>query len=266
MLALLGIESWKPVLTALALPPVPFLLLMLIGARLILPRRGIGWTVVLLSAVLMWLSTTGGAAWLLAQGLLKPPAALDGAQIADIKARVQAKQPIAVVVLGGGMRPLAPEYAMSTLTPLSVERLRYGLWLGRATGAPVAFSGGIGWGEPEGNTPEGDIAARIAQQEFGRPLKWVESRSRDTRENAAMAVAMARQDGIREILLVTHDIHEPRALRAFEEAAQGGIRIRPAPIGTIPAPRRAVDWLPSESGFMHVRTVLHEALGRLFGA
>lgn len=32
---------YKPVLAALALPPVPFLLLVLVGARLILPRRGL---------------------------------------------------------------------------------------------------------------------------------------------------------------------------------------------------------------------------------
>ena len=55
LFVLFAAESWKPVLTALLLPPVPFLLLMLIGARLIVARRGLGWMLVLLGAALVWL-------------------------------------------------------------------------------------------------------------------------------------------------------------------------------------------------------------------
>lgn len=264
---LLGLASWKPYLSALLLPPVPLILLMLIGARLILPRRGLGWAVILLTAVLTWLGATTGTATLLARALLNLPPVLSTARIAEVKAQVQGRQPIAIVVLGGGSYPLAPEYGLSNLTTTGMERLRYGLWLGRETGAPVAFSGGVGWGQPEGSTPEGEIAQRIATQEFGRPLKWVEARSRDTRQNAALAVALMKQQGIGEILLVTHDYHQARALRAFEEAAQGAIRIVPAPLGDLASPpRTAFDWLPREAGFTAVRHVLHEAFGRLAGA
>ena len=56
LFALLDLNAWKPVVTALLLPPVPFLLLMLIGARLILARRGLGWSVVLGGAALVWSS------------------------------------------------------------------------------------------------------------------------------------------------------------------------------------------------------------------
>lgn len=267
IVTLLGLASWKPYIAALLLPPVPLILLMLIGARLILPRRGLGWTVILLTAVLSWFSATTGAATLLARGLLNLSPVLSPTRIADIKAQVQAKQPIAIVVLGGGSYPLAPEYGVSNLTKTGLERLRYGLWLGRETGAPVAFSGGLGWAGAEGSTPEGQIAQRIATQEFGRPLKWVEDQSRDTRQNAALTVALLKQQGIGEILLVTHDYHQPRALRAFEEAAQGSIRIVPAPLGELAIPpRRALDWMPRESGFTAVRNVLHEAFGRLAGA
>jgi uncharacterized SAM-binding protein YcdF (DUF218 family) len=264
---LLGIAAWKPYLSVLILPPVPLIVLMLVGARLILPRRGLGWTLVLLSALLMWLGATTGTARLLAQALLEPTPALTADAIAGIRAQVQASLPIAIVVLGGGMRPLSPEYGLSNLTPLGLERLRYGLWLGHETGAPVAFSGGVGWGRDQGDTPEAQIAARIASQEFARPLKWIEDRSRDTRENAALTVALLKDQGIREIVLVTHDFHQPRARRAFEDAAQGALRIVPAPIATVTLPSdTAFDWLPTESGFADVHHVLHEALGRLFGA
>jgi len=267
LFVLLGIESWKPLVSALLLPPVPLLAMMLLGARLVLPRRGLGWLVVLLGAALLWLSSTTGTGRMLAQALLKPPAALTSARVAEIKAQVQARQPIAIVVLGGGMQPLAPEYGVSNLTATSVERLRYGLWLNRETSAPLAFSGGVGWGNPEGGMPEAQVAARIAAQEFGRPLKWVEDGSRDTRENAARTVALLKAAGIGHIVLTTHDWHVRRAVRAFEQAAQGTITIEPAPLGTLNLGNQgALAWLPSNEGFAVVRNVLHEALGALLGA
>lgn len=267
ILTLLGITSWKPYLAALLLPPVPLIVLMLIGARLILPRRGLGWTVILLTAVLTWLSATTGAATLLARALLKVPPPLKAEQIAEIRAKAQAKAPIAIVVLGGGARRTAPEYGMSTLRPASVERLRYGLWLGRETGAPVAFSGGVGWGQRADTTPEAEIAQRIATQEFGRPLKWIEETSRDTRENAALTAGLMKRQGIREVVLVTHDFHEPRALRAFEDAAAGALVLHAAPVGDVMQPSwEPFDWIPTVTGFEQVHGVLHEAFGRLFGA
>ena len=54
LFSLLGIETWKPIFTALLLPPVPFLLLIIVGARLILPRRGLGWAIILPSVAGIW--------------------------------------------------------------------------------------------------------------------------------------------------------------------------------------------------------------------
>jgi len=269
LFVLLGIESWKPVLTALLLPPVPLILLMLVGARLILPRRGIGWLVIVLSATLMWLSCTVGTGRLLGQAMLRAPTALNPVRVAELKARVQAKEPIAIVVLGGGTKPLAPEYAVSSLSDPSLERLRYGLWLQRETGAPIAFSGGLGWAESDAGTPEAQTAARIATQEFGRTLKWVEDRSRDTRDNAAHSIALLKPQGIKTIVLVTHDWHTRRALHAFEDAAQGAIKVEAAPIGSLApgaGPRGTLAWLPSSDGFALVRHVLREGIGLLLGA
>ena len=262
----LGIESWKPVVSALLLPPVPLLLLVLVGARLILWRRGLGWCIVVASVVLLWLSCCAGAAQQLAQFALHPPAALGRAAIAELHAEVRAGQPVAIVVLGGGMEPLAPEYGASSLRDATLERLRYGIWLSRETGAPIAFSGGVGWGQPEA-PPEARIAARIAAQEFGRPLKWIEDRSRDTRQNAAYTVALLRQAGIGRIVLVTHGWHMPRALRDFREAAGAGMRIEAAPMGLaqrVESPLLA--WMPSVRGFTEMHNALHEWIGRLAGA
>ncbi|MGC8200758.1 hypothetical protein, partial [Salmonella enterica] len=62
---MLGLDPYKPILTALAMPPVPLLLLVLLGARLILPRRGLGWLILLTAVTLLWLSCCQGVgAWL----------------------------------------------------------------------------------------------------------------------------------------------------------------------------------------------------------
>ena len=264
LLTLLGIESWKPVLTALVLPPVPLLLMLLAGARLILPRRGLGWLVILTSAALLWLTACTGSARLLSQFVLHPPAQLSADRIRELKA--QAKPTTAIVVLGGGMEPFAPEYGVSSLTHLSLERLRYGVWLSRETGLPLAFSGGVGWGQPDAKS-EARIAAQIAASEFGRPLKWVEDESRDTRENALRSVALLEPVGVRHIVLVTHGWHMPRAVQAFESAAAGAMRIEPAPMGLAQGTQLpALAWLPSAAGAADVHFVLRELLGRLVGA
>ena len=124
------------------------------------------------------------------------------------------------------MEALAPEYGVSNLTAGSLERLRFGIWLGRETRLPVGFTGGVGWAQTDAK-PEAQIASQIAATEFGRPLKWIEENSRDTRENAVRTVALLKPQGIRHIVLVTHGYHMPRALRDFEAAAGPDIRIEP---------------------------------------
>lgn len=266
LLTLLGIESWKPILSALVLPPVPLLLLVLIGARLILPRRGLGWLVILLATLGLWFSACSGTAQFLTQVALKVPPALTREQIAELKAAAQAKQPIAIVVLGGGQEALAPEYGVANLNSFSLERLRYGLWLGRETGLPVAFSGGLGWSQPDGQ-PEAQTAARIAAQDFNHPLKWVEDQSKDTRENAARSVALLKPAGITQIVLVTHGWHMPRSVAMFEDAARGSMKIQPAPMGLAArVDTKSLEWVPTARGFMNVRNALHEWLGSLVRA
>ncbi|MDQ2929190.1 MAG: YdcF family protein [Pseudomonadota bacterium] len=263
---MLGIESWKPVVTALLLPPVPLLVLTLIGARLLLPRRGLGWLLIFSSVVLLWLSTCTGAAAGLTQLMLQPPAALSFDRIHELRAEVAARKPIAIVILGGGAEPFAPEYGVSSLQDQSLERLRYGIWLGRQTGAPIAYSGGVGWAQ-EDAAPEARIAAKIAADEFDRPIKWIEDDSRDTRENAARTIALLKPAGIDHIVLVTHGYHMPRAMRAFTEAAGAAITIEAAPMGLakkLETP--TLDWMPSSRGFTRMRQVLREIVGKAAGA
>jgi uncharacterized SAM-binding protein YcdF (DUF218 family) len=266
LLVMLGVESWKPVITALVLPPVPFLLLTLIGARLLLPRRGLGWLIIAFSVAMLWLSACTGAARTVSQLLLKPPAALSFDRVRELRTEAAAKKTLAIVILGGGAESFAPEYGVSSLQAASLERLRYGVWLAKQIDAPIAFTGGTGWAA-NGSTSEAKVAAKIAADEFGRPIKWQESESRDTRENAARTAELLKAAGINHIVLVTHGYHMPRALRAFGEAAGSGVQIEAAPMGLarqIDLP--TLEWMPSSRGFRATREVLHELLGGLAGA
>jgi uncharacterized SAM-binding protein YcdF (DUF218 family) len=266
---MLGIESWKPVLSSLLLPPVPLLVLTLIGARMISWRRGWGWFVVLAATAGLWLGACSAVGESLQQALLAPPPALDGARIADLKRNMAQRSGVAIIVLGGGREERAPEYDVASLSPLALERLRYGVWLGRQTGAPLMFSGGLGHAAQPGMS-EAEVAADIAAREFGRPLRWTETRSRDTRENAQLAVAQLRDQNLAQLVVVTHGWHMPRAMRAFKEAtARAGATwaVVPAPMGLAPRVERpTLRWIPSSEGFLLVRAVLREQIGWWLGA
>ncbi len=262
-----GLAGWKPLVAMLLLPPVPLLLLVLLGTRVLFNRRGLGWLLVLLGVFGIWLSCTTALSRALTLGVLKPPVALTEKAVREL-----ARQPrTAIVVLGGGRRFAAPEYGSPTLSARSMERLRYGIWLARDTTLPVLFSGGAGRIEPAGPT-EADIAARIADREYKLPLRWVEVQSRDTHENALRSVALLKSQGIDRIVLVTHAYHMPRALRNFERAAARpdiGTRLElvAAPIARpMLGPWKPIDWMPTLRGFEENHLALHELLGLLVGA
>jgi uncharacterized SAM-binding protein YcdF (DUF218 family) len=269
LLAEYGLQSWKVLIAALVLPPVPLLFLVIVGARMIPWRRGLGWFFVLLALVSLWLSGCAAVGEWLMRELLQPPAALGAPQRAALRQEVARTNAVAIVALGGGGESLAPEYGLPNLSAPSLERLRYALWLSRETGAPAGFSGGMGHGQAEG-LAEASVAARIAVREFGRPLRWAEGESRDTRENAAYTVTALKTERVRRIVLVTHAWHMPRAQRAFEDAARSAgadIAIVAAPIAWAPRIESpALRWLPSTEGHALVRQTLRETIGLLAGS
>lgn len=269
LMAALGAQAWKPVLTALVLPPVPWLLAILIGAVLLRRRRAAGWLLLALGVCAIWLGSTEAVSDLLGERLQGDLRALSPQQITRLQTAPGDRATTAIVILGGGREQDAPEYGGPDLGALSLERLRYGLWLARRTGLPAAYSGGVGHAQ-SGGASEAQIAAGIAEREFGVPLRWREDQSRDTRENAQRSVSMLRSAGIRQIVLVTHGWHMPRSLRAFEQAvraADADIQVLPAPMGLSTHNQRPLlRWLPSGEGFVHTREVAREALGLLAGA
>ncbi len=222
--------------------------------------------------VSVWVGSTElGAIWL-QDRLLGPQRAVD---VAALKARPHgaqdAKPDAMIVVLGAGARRLMPEYGSAQLKPLSIERLRYGIWLSRQTGIPAMFTGGA----PRDMRPEGYTEAGLAQltaaREFGFELAAVEDQATDTHENAVFTAAMLKDSTvmrgrtIRRVVLVTHDVHMRRALRAFREALPPEVEVIPAPIG-VPLPGYVWrDLLPSQDGTARARYLGYEWLGYVAG-
>lgn len=266
---MLGIESWKPVLSTLLLPPVPGLFLVLVGAAVMPRRRSWGWVLVLTASAGIWLSASSAVGEWMERTLLTPSPPLAPERIALLRREMAANASVAIVVLGGGREAYAPEYGAANLGPLAIERLRYGIWVGRQTGAPLMYSGGLGHAAQPGAS-EAEVAAQIATRDFGRSLRWLEDRSRDTRENAQYAVALLREHKIDHLVLVTHGWHMPRTLRAFQGAsARAGAswQVVPAPVGLAQRIERpTLRWLPSAEGFLLVRAVVREKIGLWLGA
>ena len=249
----------KPILTALAMPPAGPLLLALAGWLLVLRRRRVGHALIAVSLAGLWLLSCNAVAIGLASRLLPAPPVLapDGARATLAAGRTQA-----IVVLGSGILPEAPEYGQAQPTADAAARLRYGAWLARETALPLAFAGGIGWAaQGEAMPSEGEVSRRFLSADYGLALRWVDDQSRDTFENARQMRALLGRDGIDRIALVTSSWHMPRAVAAFEQA---GFEVLPAPTAfNVPQQRRLLEWLPSLHGLLGSQRVLREWLGIL---
>ena len=87
---MLELQALKPVLTALVLPPVPWLLLILFGAWLSGRRRRLGMALLVLGVALVWLSACQGVGRWLQTTLLAVPAPLGPNEVIALKpARAQ---------------------------------------------------------------------------------------------------------------------------------------------------------------------------------
>lgn len=247
----------KPLLTALALPPAGPLLLALLGLLVTARRWLAGAILSLLGIGALWFLSCNAVGVGLAHSLLPQvkPVNVRSAEMANVQA---------IVILGGGVLGQAPEYGLAQPSAPTLERVRYGAWLARQTKKPLAFAGGVGWAAVPNTTPEADVARTVLKDDYGLELRWADSRSRDTAENATRMAQAMRGDKIQRIALVTHAWHMPRAVAAYQKA---GFQVTPAPTGfAVPRDRELLEWLPSVHGLDLSRSVLREWLGRQLGA
>ncbi len=240
------------ILKGFVLPPgINFLAivaaLVLLRGRPAARRRIIG-----VSLVTLWMFCTPALAGLIARTLETYPALTPD----DLGSAA------AIVVLGGARYSEAPEYGRrDTLKSDTLERVRYAAFLARVSGLPVAVSGGAaldGSGEAVGQ-----LMADVLVRELHVPVTWVESSSLNTAQNARH---LARAPVPRAVVLVTHALHMPRAVREFDKA---GFEVTAAPMGFAAGEDFSfgiLAFLPSAGALLTSRDALHEWLGMAYYA
>ena len=237
---------FKNLLGTLLLPPTNGLLLLLVAA--LFRRRRWAFGLALIGGVLLFLQSLP----IVASNLI---AALE-AQAGGVFVSAQGAR--AIVVLGSGLRRDAPEYGSDTVNERSLVRLRYGATLARRLQLPVLIAGGV---PLHASRSEADVMATIAEREFGVAVRWKESESSDTADNASMSAQILKRAGIRRVVLVTQAFHMPRARQLFEAA---GLEVIPAPTdfkGSHEGPFETFDFLPQAKAIQTSYYALHEWLG-----
>lgn len=177
-------------------------------------------------------------------------------------ARLDAHGAQAIVVLGAGSIYRSPEYGgLDIPDEVALMRLRYGAHLQHATGLPLLVTGGNA--KPDGSMQAKGLGmARALREDFRTPVKWVETESEDTHQNAVFSARILRAEGVTRVLLVTHAMHMPRAAAAFERA---GLNVVPAPTAFYSRGEHSLlGWLPSAAGMYRSYYATHEWIGLLW--
>ena len=229
------------------LPPAGPLLLSVIGLAIARYRAKTGWTLTAIGVASLTLLAIPAVGALLVH-------CLDGSPPLDL---AQARTAQAVVVLSGGTRVNAPEYGGPTLGSVTLERVRYGARIARETNLPILVSGGAVKHAP----PEALLMRNVLVNEFGVPVRWVETRSRNTHENAVNSAALLKAAGVHRVVLVGHAFDFPRTR---DEFAAAGIDVIPAPINSPPEiPTVLSDFVPSAAGLRLSYYALYEILANI---
>jgi uncharacterized SAM-binding protein YcdF (DUF218 family) len=108
---------------------------------------------------------------------------------------------------------------------------------------------------------EADVAEKVLHDAFGFELQYKGSSSRDTQENAAKTSKILSMHGIKNIALITHSTHMPRAGNEFKE---NGFDIIESCIGQSTADNTfALSLLPNTSNLEFSQNILRELLASL---
>lgn len=263
-------DMWPRIAETIVTPPGIVVLLLLLTFLAQLSRQWLGAAMLVLSTitlVALSLPLTAHQLMIGLENFSKPPELVPVAE----KGRKESlyvpqnslkDPPEAIVVLGNGRYPEAPEYGLEdTVSARSLERLRYAAFLQRKTGLPILVSGGAPGGE---DTAEATHMQAVLSTDLHANVKWVEIESRTTLENARNSQPLLAAAKVRHIYLITHAWHMRRAALAFESV---GIKVTPAPIGfhTLGRAARAYSaYLPSAHGMYFTSLALRERLGYIW--
>jgi len=183
--------------------------LIIFSALLTLWRKKLGVTLLLLTAVLLWVSSTSAVSSYLIASLERQylPIPVSKSPKAD-----------AIVILGGGVGAAESPRIEVDLTDAS-DRILHATRLYKAGKAPliIATGGANAWLGTK--TPEAFTMDKLLR-EWGVPSRAiiVEPASLNTHQNAVNTKHIINQKKLKTVLLVTSASHMPRALATFRSA------------------------------------------------
>lgn len=235
-------------LGSIVLPPGVNVVLALLALALLPSARRLGALVMFVAVGSLYAFSTWVAASALAGSLYDHPLLSPGTDLSGV----------GVIAVPGGGGQLLDYEGFATASGSTLERVRYAADLHRRTGLPLLVTGGSpGPGIP----PVAELMVHSLENDFGIGARFVESRSRNTSENAAYSAVLLAEVGITRIVLVTHALHMPRAVGAFESR---GLEVVPAPLKRSPVRLDIRAFLPSAAALYASASVLHEWVGRLW--
>jgi uncharacterized SAM-binding protein YcdF (DUF218 family) len=230
------------------MPPTIFIAISLAAAVLALRRRRLGILLMLGSSLALYLSALPVVTAVMLQYLAVPKAD------PSVLARAQA-----IVVLGAGVLVGNGADAPDAPDSLTIERLAWAVRLYRLTNLPIAVTGGLLTGS---RTALGVLMARELEQDFRVPVKWTESASRTTFENAEFTAALLKAGGCDTAVIVTNSWHLRRAMWSFKRAGINPIPYPAGPVSTRPV--TLTDFLPSVRALHDNFYYTHELLGLVY--
>jgi len=241
------------IIKTLVLPIASLLICCFFACFYVIKNKGKGGVFLLIPLICLFLLSLPAVSLFLAK-IPKQYLALDYSVVDKAK-------PQAIVVLGGGFNSYAPEYGVDrVVNTRTLIRLRYTAYLAKKIGLPVLVSGGSVFGDT--SKSEASLMASVLADEFNIPVRWLESKSRNTAENALYSKRVLEQDFVNSVVLITHAMHMNRAVKQFERV---GLNVIPAPT-SLPSGFEldVFSFLPSASALEMSSMVIHEWLGRLW--
>lgn len=169
----------------------------------------------------------------------------------------------AIVVLGGGIRPMRPGSLGPDLTE-AADRLWYSAQLFHAVKAPLLLLSGGGDDDSVPEESEAEAMADFLEDlQVPRASMVLEAQSRNTRQNATFSAKLLREQGVDTIILVTSALHMSRALSLFQAE---GLRVIPAPTDfEARYPSSAPAFLPDSAALNASGKVIKEIIGKAVG-
>jgi uncharacterized SAM-binding protein YcdF (DUF218 family) len=133
----------------------------------------------------------------------------------------------AIVLLGGGTLAGQPPRPLPEVNEAG-DRVIYTAYLYHQLQVPyILITGGtIEWLADDTATPTEEMATLLGLMGVPSEVMLLESRSRNTYENALYSKDILAEKGITRIILVTSALHMPRSVLLFEKQ---GIEVIPAP-------------------------------------